>query len=902
MDDLVDLDWSAANQPATKLPPAFSNTANYYPSLKPTPPISGRSTPLPDKAPAAVPKASTLQTDSFASLLPSFTSSQTSKNLSLKEQQALLEEQKRQKALNQARQWDSLSGGSASTSASVSRTTTPIPVSIQALNSQTSGQRLPLRAVTPLQQIHTVVQPTRQRSEDVEDILAAFDSSAPVDKSSHFPAPSRSGSGIANPTPSRSIINAKIDNFDDDDDDDPFGLGTTRAIPQTKVMASTAVVAEDDDVLGLLGKPVSELSIPKPSSSPGASAHPVDTAIAELVDMGFPADKAKDALARTESGLDIQAAVGYLLNQAHSESRSRNHKITPNANEVGEQQRRLGEDPAAVAWNRQQRANSQDRAENNDVTTGKEPTKFAAELGNNFFRTANSLWKAGQKKVNKAMADFNTEPDSAQPKWMRDAALASPPSPDGSSTLPENSLRDQAQLHTNFMTDEAALLESGSARPQSTRARKTSATPVRNHDSQAGRSQQQQRAKPRSPQPINSSFTDEIRSLTPQARTRVTREMNEEATPYVSPARRKKTTPQPLESNLQPNSIDKADPSNYPFSSVKQGQPRVSEVIQAARPAPARPATTIPVQSKPKTLSRLIPTISASAIQASTTRRNAGTAAFKLGNYSEAHASYTAAFRDIPKQHPLLIILLTNRALTSLKTGDPKQCIADADQALEIIGPSRGTDETIVIGGEDGVKDMSPYWEKAMMRRAEALEQLERWADAAKVWKECVEAGVGGAQSIQGRARCEKASGTGQAAAVAPKRTTSALSRAIPKPVARSALDELSGKSVANNIVNSEAVERLRAANSAAARLDDERFALTDSVADRVEKWKKGKEQNLRALLGSLDTVLWPDSGWKKIGMGELLNPSKVKINYMKGIAKVHPDKVRFSNWIMDND
>ena len=38
--------------------------------------------------------------------------------------------------------------------------------------------------------------------------------------------------------------------------------------------------------------------------------------------------------------------------------------------------------------------------------------------------------------------------------------------------------------------------------------------------------------------------------------------------------------------------------------------------------------------------------------------------------------------------------------------------------------------------------------------------------------------------------------------------------------------------------------------------------------------------------------VLWEGVGWKKVGMGELIVPSKVKVVYMKGIAKVHPDKV----------
>lgn len=56
--------------------------------------------------------------------------------------------------------------------------------------------------------------------------------------------------------------------------------------------------------------------------------------------------------------------------------------------------------------------------------------------------------------------------------------------------------------------------------------------------------------------------------------------------------------------------------------------------------------------------------------------------------------------------------------------------------------------------------------------------------------------------------------------------------------------------------------------------------------------WRDGKQDNLRALLGSLENVLWPESGWKKINMSELILANKVKIQYMKGIAKVHPDKV----------
>lgn len=57
-------------------------------------------------------------------------------------------------------------------------------------------------------------------------------------------------------------------------------------------------------------------------------------------------------------------------------------------------------------------------------------------------------------------------------------------------------------------------------------------------------------------------------------------------------------------------------------------------------------------------------------------------------------------------------------------------------------------------------------------------------------------------------------------------------------------------------------------------------------------RWRAGKEKNLRALLAGLETVLWEGAGWKKVSMGELIIANKVKMVYMKGIGRVHPDKV----------
>ena len=174
---------------------------------------------------------------------------------------------------------------------------------------------------------------------------------------------------------------------------------------------------------------------------------------------------------------------------------------------------------------------------------------------------------------------------------------------------------------------------------------------------------------------------------------------------------------------------------------------------------------------------------------------------------------------------------------------------------------------------------MKEFYGKALSRKAEALEQMEKWVEAGSVWQLCVESGVGGPTALAGKQRCQKA--------VAPKPTVKPTPKpATPKPRPRPAA--VSNKS-------SDAVERLRAANQAAEREGDEKFALTDKVDARIAAWRDGKRDNLRALIGSLENVLWENSGWKKVGLHELVVANKVKIHYMKAIAKTHPDKVRMS-------
>jgi hypothetical protein len=67
------------------------------------------------------------------------------------------------------------------------------------------------------------------------------------------------------------------------------------------------------------------------------------------------------------------------------------------------------------------------------------------------------------------------------------------------------------------------------------------------------------------------------------------------------------------------------------------------------------------------------------------------------------------------------------------------------------------------------------------------------------------------------------------------------------------------------------AINRLRAANLAAEKADDEKFALSDSIGARISEWRDGRGEGLRALFGGLDQVLWKDSGWERLACMEFI-------------------------------
>ncbi|VIO89134.1 Uncharacterized protein BM_BM12611 [Brugia malayi] len=65
-----------------------------------------------------------------------------------------------------------------------------------------------------------------------------------------------------------------------------------------------------------------------------------------------------------------------------------------------------------------------------------------------------------------------------------------------------------------------------------------------------------------------------------------------------------------------------------------------------------------------------------------------------------------------------------------------------------------------------------------------------------------------------------------------------------------------------------------------------------DPIEVKVKEWTNGKERNIRALLGSMNNILWPNAeNWVQPSIGDLLTAQQIKKYYHKACLVIHPDK-----------
>jgi hypothetical protein len=222
----------------------------------------------------------------------------------------------------------------------------------------------------------------------------------------------------------------------------------------------------------------------------------------------------------------------------------------------------------------------------------------------------------------------------------------------------------------------------------------------------------------------------------------------------------------------------------------------------APKPTASKPTTTPSPQKqvqvqKPVPVSPSKPQVHATQEQRDKSEqlKTAGNDFFKQGQYASAESQYTLAIEALPPLHDLLLPLYNNRAACRLKNGDPRGACADCDYILE--------------KSKDDIK--------ALLRRANAYEMMEKWEAARDDYRVIMglDPNVKGVSA--GLARVSNA--------LAPKST--AVVESIPqtatKPMAASvkrAVDD--------------AVQKLRDQNIQSEQEESEKFAVLDMVNAKV--------------------------------------------------------------------
>lgn len=328
-----------------------------------------------------------------------------------------------------------------------------------------------------------------------------------------------------------------------------------------------------------------------------------------------------------------------------------------------------------------------------------------------------------------------------------------------------------------------------------------------------------------------------------------------------------------------------------PSSAVSRpavSQPTISQPT-ISRPSPSPKPQPTPLPARP-----LIPA-TAQQLESSAAHKTKGNDHFKLGRFTEAESSYSSAIAALPAGNLFLIPLLNNRATTRLKLGDSVNAAADCTAVIDLVGIAYHPGKEASLPAEYAEIKLGDGLSKALVKRAQAWEVGEKWKAALEDWERVMGldaavllgagagAGAGAVakmrnMAVEGARRARKMMESGKVAPAPATPTPTATPTATPADVNRSA-----------------AVADLRKAAQALEAEEEARLKHKDTVDAKITNWKSGKETNLRALIASLDTVLWDDivkEGGLRVGMHELVTDKQVKIKYMKVVARLHPDKV----------
>lgn len=248
------------------------------------------------------------------------------------------------------------------------------------------------------------------------------------------------------------------------------------------------------------------------------------------------------------------------------------------------------------------------------------------------------------------------------------------------------------------------------------------------------------------------------------------------------------------------------------------------------------------------------------------TAKEKATGSFKSGDYSLALESYSLCLSLLPPTHELRVVILSNLAMVNKLLGHLRDSLTNIDEAQKLIAPEE------IISAQRTISDKPiKYWSiKLLSVKAEVLELLEKYPESLELYLMLIQKfNCNDKKFMEAKRRVDKIVNpqnysrpkSSNSSSPAPSRSATPNT---PKP----------------KVTKEEEIDPL----------------FKDGINERIQKWAESKQNNLRAMLTNLNeiipaTVSMNDKS-RNLTLNDLMLPKQVKIQYMKVISSIHPDKL----------
>lgn len=581
-----------------------------------------------------------------------------------------------------------------------------------------------------------------------------------------------------------------------------------------------------------------------------------DTLLAELVDIGFSVEDSNEAIRFV--GEDLQDCVNYIMNKKTDRpSRSDRH-------------RDYGRDRGSARG-------SGGFINDSDRSLPDLNAKFN-DVSNKLYNTASWFLDKSKKTViggisNLQQQHINNQVNDGRPAWMKsqykykDGALEKKHRDNM-----ENYGTDEENIDTNEIQRIIAAQqkrERERQRERLSRSSQLSPAPLRENSTNLNQTPslpmrktkpESERVKEQVDRAVEGRDVDLAQSSKPNTA------LSSRASSIVSQ--------RSLESSVKVESVDllgllSDSSTNSPAQRFKQMSSRRGDADSYSLPSRRRPTA-----SKMTPVARNSTNETLNAFQQSDyeTNKAKGYDAFTRGDFHDALEAYTKCLAALPEKHELKVVIDANTALTAIKLGNYRYAVERCEEGMELVGDAfSDTDWTI------NNKSIKYWYIKLLMRKAESLELMERFSESLECYMLLItKHNVSDLKVMEAKRRIGK----------------------IVKPPKEQPKPQRKVMATAPvTVVASEKVNRIKKQHEKERKEEELKFQLHDQVHERTTEWSKGKENNIRALLMSLSEVLPQRLGFafittKVITMNDLMLTKKVKVNYMRVISSIHPDKL----------